>query len=187
MRSILPWSVGALLLGASVSACYVRSEQPPARSRAAALSTPQPQSTRSVIVQQGEQKGVTAAQPGTPAAVPYGAPHTDRERVAQAVALASRQIDRLTRMGESANPERRSELDATLDDLQKRREKVLQDMRELELRGPASPAGMADTLRSELDRDLIDLQKALHDSYEVAPPPGQGMPPPAPLPPDEMP
>jgi len=201
MRSILLWSVGALLLGASVSGCFRQSEQPPASTRAPVATAPQPQSPGTVvtrrgdeIVQRGERKGVTEAQPATPAAQPTP-PATqpsvplseDRGRVSEAVAKASRQIERLTRMEQTADPERRSELDSSIGDLQSRREKLLQDMRELEVRGPASPASMSDTLRSELDRDLSDLLKSLRDSYDIAPPPGQGMPPPAPLPPGHLP
>ena len=197
MRSILLWSAGALLLGASVSGCFRQYEQTPEHARAAVEPTPQPQSPSAVVtrrgdevMQRGNEKGVTAAQPATPAAQatppatqPSEPMGNDRVRVQEAVAKASRQIDRLTRMEQTADPERRSELDSSLGDLQSRRDKVLQDMRELEVRGPASPASMTDTLHSELDRDLNDLQKSLRDSYDIAPPPGQGMPPPAPLPP----
>ncbi len=191
MRSILVWSVGALLLGASATGCYRQSEQPIASTRAPAPTAEQPQAPSTVVtergdevLQRGERKGVTAAQPATPAAQPPAAPVDDRERAQQIVALASRQIERLTRMRETADPERRSELDSTIGDLQSRREKVLQDMRELELRGPTSAA---DRLRSELDRDLNDLRMTVRDSFDVAPPPGQGMPPPAPLPPEDLP
>jgi hypothetical protein len=194
MRSILLWSVGALLLGASVSGCYRVSEQPIASTRAPAPTAEQPQPPGTVvtrrgdeILQRGEQKGVTAAQPATPAAQPSTPLSDDRGRVQEVVALASRQIERLTRMEETADPERRSELDSTIGDLQSRREKVLQDMRELELRGPASAASTSDRLRSELDRDLNDLQMTVRDSFDVAPPPGKGMPPPAPLPPEDLP
>jgi hypothetical protein len=191
MRSILVWSVGALLLGASATGCYRQSEQPIATTRAPAPTAEQPQAPSTVVTERGdevlqrsERKGVTAAQPATPAAQPPAAPVDDRERASQIVTLASRQIERLTRMRETADPERRSELDSTIGDLQSRREKVLQDMRELELRGPTSAA---DRLRSELDRDLNDLRMTVRDSFDVAPPPGQGMPPPAPLPPEDLP
>ncbi|HTQ48136.1 MAG TPA: hypothetical protein VMI75_35515 [Polyangiaceae bacterium] len=195
MRSIQLWSVGALLLGASTTGCYRQSsEQPIANTRAPAPTAEQPQAPSTVvtrrgdeILQRGERKGVTAAQPGTPAAQPSTPPSDDRARAAQIVALASRQIERLTRIAETADPERRSELDSTIGDLQSRREKVLQDMRELELRGPTSEASTSDRLRSELDRDLNDLRMTLRDSFDIAPPPGQGMPPPAPLPPEDLP
>jgi len=193
MRSILLWSVGALLLGASATGCYRQSEQPIASTRAPAPTAAQPQGPSTIItqrgdevLQRGERKGVTAAQPATPAAQPPAAPVDDRERAQQIVALASRQIDRLTRMVDTADPERRSELDSTIGDLQSRREKVLQDLRELELRGP-SAASTSDRLRSGLARDLNDLQMTVRDSFDVAPPPGQGMPPPAPLPPEDLP
>jgi hypothetical protein len=196
MRSILLWSVGALLLGASIGGCFRQSEQTSARTREpVASTTPEIRSTDTVvtrrgdeILQRGDQRGVTAAQPGTPAAQPYTPPGDARSRATETVALASRQIERLTRMAETADPERRSDLDSTLGDLQSRREKVLQDMRELELRGPASAASTSDDrLRSELDRDLSALQMSLQDSYDFAPPPSRGMPPPAPLPPENLP
>jgi hypothetical protein len=193
MRSILLWSAGALLLGASVSGCFRQSEQTPEHARAAVEPAPQGQPTGAVVshrgdevIRRGNERGVTEAQPATPAAQPYVPLSVDRGRVSEAVAQASRQIERLTRIEQTADPERRDELDSTIGDLQSRREKVLQDMRELEMRGPASPASMSDTLHSELDRDLNDLQKSLHNSYDVAPPPGQGMPPPAPLPPENL-
>jgi hypothetical protein len=187
MRSILLWSAGALLLGASVSGCYRQSEQPSARETTAHAPTPPPPATNPPLTHQVEQKGVTEAQPPAPAPQVNPPPTDDRARATEIVALASRQIERLTRMEETADPERRSELDATLGDLQSRREKVLQDLRELEMRGPASAASTSDRLRSELERDLNDLQMTVRDSFDVAPPPSRGMPPPAPLPPEDLP
>ena len=194
MRSILLWSVGALLLGASATGCYRQSEQPIASTRAPAPTAAQPQGPSTIItqrgdeiLQRGERKGVTAAQPETPAAQPPAPTSDERERASQIVALASRQIERLTRMVETADPERRSELDSMIGDLQRRREKVLQDMRELEMRGPTSESSTSDRLRSGLDRDLNDLRMTVGDSFDIAPPPGQGMPPPAPLPPEDLP
>jgi hypothetical protein len=194
MRSILLWSAGALLLGASVSGCFRQSEQTTAHARAPVAQTPEIRTDGAVvsrrgdeIIQRGEQKGVTAAQPGTPAAQPYMPPGDQRARAAETVAVASRQIERLTRMADTADPERRSELDSTLGDLQSRRERVLQDLRELEMRGPASQASTSDRLSSGLDRDLNALQMSVQDSYDFAPPPSKGMPPPAPLPPEDLP
>lgn len=211
MRFILAWSVGALLIGASTAACVDQDEQPSARTRAHVVATPQPQprapAGSTVIVRHENDRrdrGVTAAQPNTPAVInnivttkppesqresqppPTDRLSEERARVSQAVALATQQIDRLTRIEESADPDRRMELEDTLGDLKSRREKLLQDMQELEIRGPAYSASMTDTLRSEMDRDLADLQSSIRDSYTVAPPPGRGMPPPAPLPPGPL-
>jgi hypothetical protein len=90
-------------------------------------------------------------------------------------------------MEDTADPERRSDLDSTLGNLQRHREKVLQDLRELELRAPTSTSRVSDRLRSELDQDLNSLQMSVQDSYDFAPPPNKGMPPPAPLPPEDLP
>jgi hypothetical protein len=194
MRSILLWSVGALLLGASATGCYRQSEQPVASTRAPTPPAAQPQTPGTVVVtrrgdeilQRGEQKGVTEAQPASSGPQTSAPPSNDRERARAAVAVASHQIERLTRMQGTADPELRSELDSTIGDLQKRREKVLQDMRELELRGPTA-ASTSDRLRSEMERDLNDLQMTVHNSFDIAPPAGRGMPPPAPLPPEDLP
>lgn len=185
MRSILAWSLGALLLGAAaVTGCVDQAEQHPARARAAIAPapTPQPQASGPVVVQHGNEKGVTEAQPAAPPPPPYTV-GDERAHVSRAVAAASQQIDRLRRMLETADPEHRDELDTAIHDLQSRRERVLQDMREYEMRGAAVSPTVSDALRSEMDRDLDALQSALHDSYDLAPPPGSGMAPPAPLPP----
>jgi hypothetical protein len=63
--------------------------------------------------------------------------------------------------------------------LQRRRSKVLQTLRALD----AEPPGQRSAIRSELQRDLADLQDAVSSSYALSPPPAQGMPSPAPLPP----
>jgi hypothetical protein len=101
----------------------------------------------------------------------------DRERVAKAVGSASMQIDRLQRIQSMSAETHREGLDGALYDLQHKREKVLADLRELDLQ----PATERVAIRSELDHDLVDLQTALRMSYEFAPPPAQGLPPPAPL------
>lgn len=181
MRSILVMcSVSGLLLGASLSGCVRHSEQPAVR-------------TGTVVVHHGDARGVTEAQPAAPAAQPPEPQPSalqqmteERARVTQGVTVATQQIDRLTRMQQHAPPDQQDALQSTIDDLQSRREKVMQDMRELEVRGPAFSAMGSDTLRSDLYRDLGDLQSSVRDSYGIAPPPGSGMPPPAPLPPAQL-
>ncbi|HEX8791333.1 MAG TPA: hypothetical protein VF765_10325 [Polyangiaceae bacterium] len=194
MRSLCAWSIGALLICASAVGCSHETAQPRAAaraSRAAVARPPQPARGGNVIVEHREyNRGVTEAQPATPAAQPPVEPNEtlgeERARVSQAVALATQQLNRLTRIEESADPDRRNELEDAVGDLRNRREKVLQDMRELELRGPAASATASDTLREELYRDLAALQAAVRESYAVAPPPGSGMSPPAPIPPGPM-
>lgn len=194
MRFIVPWSVAAVLLCAATAGCVDHTEQLPVATRTAVQATPQPQPGATLVLQHGDEKGVTAAQPSTPAARPQGSlpPVHDRlteerARVSEVVTLATQQMDRLTRMQQHADPDRQSALAAAVDDLQGRREKVLQDMREMEIRGPAASPSASDTLNEELYRDLGELQGAVRDSYAVAPPPGSGMAPPAPLPPRPMP
>lgn len=190
MRSILPWLLGTLLLGAGTAGCVDHTAQLPVATRTAVQATPQPRPGATVVVQRRDERGVTEAQPATPAAQPRATqpPVQDRlteerARVSQGVTLATQQIDRLVRMQQYADPDRQKALEDTIDDLQGRREKVLQDMRELEIRGPAASTTASDTLYESLYRDLGELQGAVRDSYAVAPPPGSGMPPPAPLPP----
>jgi hypothetical protein len=101
----------------------------------------------------------------------------DRMRVAQTVATASAQIDRLHRIQSSATGERRENVADALYALERRRARVLQDLRELD----AEPAGRRAAIRSELAIDLADLQSSLSDSYALSPPPSQGMPSPAPM------
>lgn len=104
--------------------------------------------------------------------------------MSQAVAVAKQQIDRLTRMEQAATPDRSAYLDSLVQDLQSRRDKVLQDMKELEVRAPARAP---DQLESDLYRDLGDLQSSVRESYATAAPPGSGMAPPAPLAPQQLP
>ncbi len=202
MRCILAWSVGALLLGASITGCVDQTGHPPARTRARVTASPQPQVGSTIVVHHENERGVTEAQPPSPPPPPVinkivtneaeGQPPVadqlseTRARVSQAVAVATQQIDRLTRIEESADPERHVELEDTIGDLKSRREKLLQDMRELELRGPAYSPAATDSLRSEMDHDLADLQESVRESYTIAPPPSRGMPPPAPLPPGQL-
>jgi hypothetical protein len=103
----------------------------------------------------------------------------ERIRVTQAVAQASSQIDRLQRIQSSAVGARRDNVGDALYALERRRAKVLQDLRAMD----AEPPGQRSPLRNELQRDLAELQDWLSASYALAPPPTQGMPPPSPLPP----
>jgi hypothetical protein len=129
--------------------------------------------------------GATEAQPspstGAQRESTWGQRETDdqRLRVAQSVATASSQIDRLQRVQSSAVGTRRENVGDALYSLERRRAKVLQDLRALD----AEPPGQRAALRSELERDLADLQDSVYASYALSPPPSQGMPPPAPLPP----
>jgi hypothetical protein len=199
MRTLACW--GALLLCASVTGCFGAEQRPP-RS-AAASATPSTTSGGALVGRddvENRWRGVTEAQPPGATQPPEQTPPSagqrlppseseqapqdrladERNRVSQAVGIAKQQIDRLTRIERAATPDREAQLDSLLADLQTRREKVLQDMRELELRPPSlSP----DRLESDLDRDLDSLQASVHDSYVAAPAPGSGMAPPAPLPP----
>jgi hypothetical protein len=94
----------------------------------------------------------------------------DREDVANAVARATTQIDRLRRIERSPIHENRETLDAALDDLESARRNVLQDLREVEL----DPGGSV--IRGQLRRHLGHLQSALDASYEAWPPTGQAVP-----------
>jgi hypothetical protein len=110
-----------------------------------------------------------------------GRPAQDEERmrVAQTVAQASSQIDRLQRVQSTAIGARRENVGDALYALERRRAKVLQDLRALDAERP----GQRSAIRSELQRDLADLQDWLSASYALSPPPTQGLPPPSPLPP----
>jgi hypothetical protein len=103
----------------------------------------------------------------------------DRAHVSEVVAQASDQIDRLQRIQSMSANAHREGLDNALYDLEHKREKVLQDMRELDVQPPAQGSA----IRAELQRDLLDLQSALNATYRFSPPPSKGLPPPAPLPP----
>jgi hypothetical protein len=117
--------------------------------------------------------GVTEAQG------PAATEQDDRARASEVVAQASDQIDRLQRIQSMSTNAHREVLDNALYELEHDREKVLLDMRALD----AQPPAQRGATHSELQRDLADLQASLHTSYRIAPPPTQGLPPPAPLPP----
>jgi hypothetical protein len=101
-----------------------------------------------------------------------------RARASEVVSQASDQIDRLERIQSMSADAHREGLDNSLYDLEHKREKVLQDMRELDVQPPAQ----RDAIRTELQRDLADLQGALQSAYRFSPAPSKGLPPPAPLP-----
>ena len=104
-----------------------------------------------------------------------------RDTAVRVVALASQQIERLSRILKSAeDPAQRHDVESILGELERQREKVLQDLSELEL----DPAA-GDRLRQLLSGDLLDLQRSVTASYSTAPPPSQGLPSPSPLPPSE--
>jgi hypothetical protein len=209
MKPIVVCSLGALLIAVLADvACVVGqrvpvSTTPPAASPdSVAVASPQPRPAVASLQPParanvappayGPAPPATSTQPPYAAAPPaYGATEVqgprwagrpqedDRMRVAQIVATASAQIDRLQRIQSIATGERRDNVADALYALERRRARVLQDLRELD----AEPAGRRAAIRSELDIDLADLQSSLTASYSLSPPPSQGLPPPAPLPP----
>jgi hypothetical protein len=91
----------------------------------------------------------------------------DRESAADAVAGATKQIDRLRRIQRAPVRENRESLDAALEDMERARKDVLQDLREVEL----DPGGQV--IRGQLRRHLAELRSALDASYEGWPPIGR--------------
>lgn len=199
MRTIALCSVGALLLGASAIGCYDEPEQPAARSTAIASPPPQ-QGGSVTVVHHDDAKGATMAQPTAQPAAPQAQPNTpvinnfvtsppptaglpattppqdttaaqpsdDRSRASQVVAEATQQIDRITRvLSMSVNDKRHADIEAAVGQLQAKRERVLKDMKALETTGASSSD---DTQHIILNRDVSDLQAALRDSYQYAPP-----------------
>jgi hypothetical protein len=121
--------------------------------------------------------GATEAQPRPSAA--GDAVERERARVAQLVGEATFQIDRLQRIQSMSTDANRGRLDGALDKLEHARERVLQGLRTLE----AEPAEQRDATYAQIEIDLSDLRAALDVSLAIAPPPGQGLPPPSPPPP----
>jgi hypothetical protein len=108
------------------------------------------------------------------------APPTIRTRVARSLAAASQQIDRLRRMEESSSGAApREVVDSAMADLENKRERVLQDLREFELRAD----GRTTQVSTMLEHDVATLEDAVQSSHALAPPPSQGLPQPSPLPP----
>jgi len=95
------------------------------------------------------------------------------------IAMASQQIDRLHRWGATVGGYGRQDADEAASDITVRRDRVLQDARELQLQPPT----VFESLRATLSRDLADLEASMRSSWSILPPPSSGMPPPAPLPP----
>jgi hypothetical protein len=97
-----------------------------------------------------------------------------RTRATQVVALASLQIDRLERPSTANGNRSRVGIDTALADLQSKRAKLQEDMREID----AQPAMQEDSAFAEIDRcaDLADLETAVRASYSILPPPPQGRP-----------
>jgi len=106
-------------------------------------------------------------------------PPNGRARAVKVVGLASLQVDRLRRMERSAGDSApREDVDAALSDLEINRGKVLQDLRELELRA-------SEDVSAKLDGDVDYLQNAVRASYVIAPDASHGLPQPTPLPPSQ--
>jgi hypothetical protein len=182
-------SVGALVFGALAVGC-VEVERVPIHTMNTPAATP---------IGSEPRPAVTSAQPAPPPITESTIPEPSssnempssetpdvtesqpdsRLRAAQAVGLASQQVARLRMMATSANGlAPRPDVDAAFGELQIKRENVLQDLRELELRP-------SDDLLMQLDGDVASLRGAIRDSYGVAPPPSQGLAQPSPLPPSE--
>jgi len=190
--------VGALLCGALVVGCAPGERREPAAAPAEVRPATAPQT---ILVTPGP--GVAEAQPPPPALTalqtpppvvtpPAGAEEAQprlstlpdaRQRTEQVVAIATRQIDRLQRMERATPALRHRSVDTTLGVLTTGREKVMQDLRELELEPPTRTSA----IRSELNHDLNALQKAVTATYATAPPPGPGLPHPSPRRPSQLP
>jgi hypothetical protein len=94
----------------------------------------------------------------------------ERQRVAEVVSMALGQLERLQGLT-AASEARRADLDGAAYEIAQRREKVLQDLRELD----AEPATQRGAIRTELARDLAALRASLDTSYRLAPPPSEGV------------
>jgi len=206
MRAIVVVSVGALVCGALATGC-VEEERVPARAHPAAAGR------TTVVVSSRERPpaptvGVTNAQPASPpppvvtnvieppapttnvappaygaTAAQPGSPLTteDDAEASRAVAEASTQIERLQRVQSTTPVERKVDVDTAITDLDGKRARVLQDLRQ----AGAQRAAQADE-RGQLERDLAELKSAVRASYSILPPPSQGLPQPAPLPPSDV-
>ena len=213
MRAIVLFSASALLLGPpSLGGCAERGTFPArssptaaANGSTAALSPaptgvttsrpPSPTRPGPPVVSDyvaPELEPPAGDEPASAAAPPYGAteaqtsspaPDDVRVRVESVVGQASTQVERLERMEKTSTDVRREDLNGALTELEERRAKVLADLREFKMQ----PSGREASIRAELDRDLDDLRTAIRTSYGVVPPPSQGMPPPAPLSPSQLP
>jgi hypothetical protein len=153
------------------------------RAAAVATSQPQPVVTSMEPVPHAESSVPEAPAPNA-VVVPEAQGATEsqpdgRMRAEQTILLASQQVDRLRRMEKSGNDSApREDVEAALNDLEIRRDKVLQDWRELALRP-------SDAIVAKLDDDVASLESAVRRSYAIAPPPSQGLPQPSPLTPSQ--
>ena len=198
MRSpVNRWVVGALILG-GIAACTHEERVP----------TQHPVSTPTVdVVDSRQGVGLTSRQPPSTPQAPFPSvtesveppepsinvvppatgltePQADeRTRALQVLSVASAQVDRLRRMESTASGTQREDIEAALANLQGRRQRVLEDMKELEL----APAGSTADLQVLLNRDVAALQNALRSTYAIAPALSEGLPQPSPLPPSAIP
>jgi hypothetical protein len=187
MRAIVVSCAGALFLSALAPFGCVEEERAPARTArpAAQMAQPPPIDSEAVEPSTPPPGGAAAnvAPPATGAPESQGSmpPEQDeRTRATEVVSRASDQIDRLERIQSMSADAHREGLDSALYDLEHKRAKVLQDLREIDVQPPAQRSAM----RTELQRDLADLQDSLLSAYRISPPPpSKGLPPPAPLPP----
>jgi hypothetical protein len=107
----------------------------------------------------------------------------ERTRAMEMVAVASQQIDQLQRMLSFSSNTHRDDIDASVSELKSKRERVLQELRELEMRR----AGRSADIEMHLAIDTSNLQSAVRASQLVAHPPSQGLPQPSPLHPSQLP
>jgi hypothetical protein len=115
----------------------------------------------------------------------YGATEAqpdERTQATQMVALATQQIERLQRIQALSSDARREDLGASIRNLEGKRGRVLQDLRELEMR----PVGRSADIQMQLATDAANLQAAVRASQVTAPPPSQGLPQPSPLAPSQL-
>jgi hypothetical protein len=164
-----PWQP---LVGVDLPPSSTPTPTPTSSATPTSTATPTPTSTSTstatpiptVTVTSSSPTGATEAQP----VASSGA--DDREGATNAVARANAQLDRLRRIQRAPVHENRDSLDAAVDDLERARRDVLQDLREIELEPPGA------VIRRELQRHVGDLTRALDASYTAWPPTGQAEP-----------
>jgi hypothetical protein len=193
MRSIVLSSLAATLtcstLALACVACVDEERTPAARpgTTTVVTSQPRPVVNTAPIVNNVVEPPVPAPAPTTVNVAPpaYGATESqpdERTRATEMVALAQQQIDRLRRIQAVSSDAYREDIDASVSDLQSKRGRVLQDLRELEMR----PAGRSQDIQVQLAADAINLQEAMRASEAIAPSPSQGLPQPSPLTPSQV-
>jgi hypothetical protein len=198
MRSLVNgWVVGTLIL-AGTAACAHEERVPTqhpvstptvdvvdSRPRAGATNQQPPSTPEAPFPSVTENveppaPSINVVPPATGVTEPQG---DDRTRALQVLSLASAQLDRLRRMETTASDTLREDIEAALANLQGRRQRVLEDMKELEL----APAGSTADLQVLLNRDVAALQNALRRTYAIAPALSEGLPQPSPLAPSAIP